>query len=76
MITPDMIPDAVVEKMARARAIGRRPNDDLWNDLMTDARNELAAALSAWPGAGTVTDECHAGVRRKIILPLPTDGGR
>lgn len=33
----------------------------------------LAAALSAWPGAGIVATEDHSGRYPQIILPLPKE---
>lgn len=67
MIKPEMIPHGLALIARKAWAEGAGPtNDDDWNAA-------IAAALNAWPGAFRNDMEEAAGVRRRIILPLPQD---
>jgi len=74
-IDPSMIPDEVVEPIARAicAAEGHDPDrlrrlrsDKLWTAWSDEARAALAAALNAWAGA------CI----RTLVEPDPNNGGQ
>lgn len=87
MITADQIPDEVVEAAARAiHDIDRKiAGEDwpTWEQLsVTDqrrrtrrARADIAAALSAWPGAETFKPYNAHLYKDTIILPLPQEDG-
>jgi hypothetical protein len=71
MIKPDQIPDEVVE--AAARAAWKLKDQRLWETLKAtqpnwrdEAREALAAALNAWPGAFL-----YPLNKTRLILPLP-----
>ena len=49
MIKPDMIPDDVVEAMARNRAIRNEDDDRYWPDYADGVEADLLAGLNAWP---------------------------
>ena len=79
MLKPEQIPDEVVE--AAARAAWKLKDQRLWEILKAtqpnwrdEAREALAAAINAWPGA--VWRESGVGreiVSRRIVLPLPPE---
>lgn len=71
MITPEMIPDEVVEAAARTYAYYECytwGSSGLRHDgLRESARAAIAAALNAWPGAKPKLDG------RYFLLPLPQE---
>ncbi len=68
MITPDQIPDEVVEAARRA----------YYAEKPCGFRESIAAALNAWPEMHTAIDDDEDSddppTRLAIILPLPKDG--
>ena len=62
MIKPEMVPEAAAKAAREAMLAG-------WSDV----HQIIAAALSAWPGAFRNDMEEAAGVRRRVILPLPQE---
>lgn len=80
-MTDITIPDEVVkislEAFALASNLGILPDDELDEDWREDLVNGMTAALraglAAWPGMFPTEMEEAAGVRRRIILPLPQD---
>jgi len=65
-IKPENVPEVVWHTAMSTyhKTIKKRPGS-AWQEA-------IAAALSAWPGAFRNDMEEAAGVRRRIILPLPT----
>lgn len=68
MLKPEQIPRAVVEAMARSRALRNEGDDRYWPDYADGVEADLRAGLKAWPGFGI--DACD-----NIILPLPQEAG-
>ena len=72
MITPDQIPDEVVEAAKAGYFLAAEANRNA-GDVITDVwLAALAAALNAWPGVW----ECkyHGDGSLAILLPLPKEG--
>lgn len=67
MIGPELVPEVVwrAAMMTYHREIRRNPQQ-AWQIA-------IAAALNAWPGVFPTEMEEAAGVRRRIILPLPKE---
>ena len=61
MLKTDQIPDAVADSMRE------------FFHTRGDAQKAIAAAINAWPGAFRNDMEEAAGVRRRIILPIPQE---
>jgi hypothetical protein len=61
MITPDQIPDEVVEAARRA----------YYAEKPCGFRESIAAALNAWPWAETRLEDWHTPPETVLILPLP-----
>jgi hypothetical protein len=64
MIDPKQIPDEVVEELHSRFA---------WIGNADGAREAIAAALAAWPGAETRLEDWHTPPETVLILPLPKD---
>lgn len=70
-MTDITIPDEVVPAMKLAAAEYVANGKDLTEEGLFTAA--LRAGLAAWPGMFPTEMEEAAGVRRRIILPLPQD---
>ena len=79
MITPDMIPDEVVEACAELFGMSEYNVPFLTlpahtqRRLLNTARAAIAAALSAWKGA-TYAKWRDYGQADRLVLPLPQEG--
>ena len=89
MIRASQIPDDVVEAAAKAiyeawcafHGVTKTsmPWDEVWGEerqaCLAEARASIAAALSAWPGAGRFEDvtgwDVH--IELPLLIPLPQD---